>query len=97
MAEGRSRAAQVWFGHLDRARAECVSLKAYAEHSGMSLHRLYIWSARRRAQAALARPGRGCSPASRWRVGAAPWVARASGCTCRAGRCWNGRVRRTWP
>jgi len=51
MAEGRSRAAQVWFGHLDRARAEGVSLKAYAERSGVSLHRLYFWSARRRVQA----------------------------------------------
>jgi hypothetical protein len=51
MAEDRSRAAQVWFGHLDRARAEGVSLKAYAERSGVSLHRLYFWSARRRAQA----------------------------------------------
>ena len=47
MAEDRSRAAQVWFGHLDRARAEGVSLKAYAERSGVSLHRLYFWSARR--------------------------------------------------
>jgi hypothetical protein len=50
MAEGRSWAAQVWFGHLDRARAEGVSLKAYAERSGVSLHRLYFWSARCRAQ-----------------------------------------------
>jgi hypothetical protein len=41
----------VWFGHLDRARAEGVSLKAYAERSGVSLHRLYFWSAQRRAQA----------------------------------------------
>ena len=51
MAEGRSRAARAWFGHLDRARAEGVSFKAYAERSGVSLHRLYFWSARRRVQA----------------------------------------------
>jgi len=51
MAEGSSRAAQVWSGHLDRARTEGVSLKAYAERSGVSLHRLYFWSARRRVQA----------------------------------------------
>jgi hypothetical protein len=49
----------VWFGHLDRARAEGVSLKAYAERSGLSLHRLYFWSARRRAQAGAGEAGSG--------------------------------------
>lgn len=37
MAEGRSRAAQVWFGHLDRARAEGVSLKAYADYAELGI------------------------------------------------------------
>jgi hypothetical protein len=49
----------VWFGHLDRARAEGVSLKAYAERSGVSLHRLYFWSARRRVQAGSGEAGSG--------------------------------------
>ena len=51
MVEHQSRTAREWFGHLEAARAEGLSLKAYAERSGVSLHRLYFWSARRRAQA----------------------------------------------
>jgi hypothetical protein len=57
--EGQGRAAAYWFGHLDRARAEGMSRKAYAEQSGLRVHRLYFWSARRRARATAAPPASG--------------------------------------
>lgn len=59
MDERQGRAAAYWFGHLDRAQAEGMSLKAYAEQSGLSVHRLYFWSTRRRARAPAAPPASG--------------------------------------
>jgi hypothetical protein len=38
-----------WYGHLERAAASGLSLRAYAEQAGVKLHWLYFWSSRRKA------------------------------------------------
>lgn len=49
MDEHRGDRASYWYGHLDRAAASGLSLRAYAEQAGVKLHRLYFWGSRRRA------------------------------------------------
>jgi hypothetical protein len=46
---GQSDRAAYWYGHLDQAVAAGLSLRDYAEQSGLKLHRLYFWSSRRKA------------------------------------------------
>jgi hypothetical protein len=59
MAASRSRVAEEGLGHQDRARAEGMRLKAPGDRSGVSLNRLYVRSARQRAQPSLGNVGSG--------------------------------------
>jgi hypothetical protein len=45
----KSDRASYWYGHLDQAAAAGLSLRQYAEHARVKLHRLYFWSSRRKA------------------------------------------------
>ena len=72
MEERQDDRASYWYGHLDRAVASGLSLRAYAEQAGVKLHRLYFWSSRRKA-VVQRRGGAGlfarvevAEPAGRW-------------------------------
>lgn len=49
MEADQSDRATYWYGHLDQAVTAGLSLREYAEQSGVKLHRLYFWSSRRKA------------------------------------------------